>query len=105
MRKICEEDPVLPRRIDPSLPGDLQNVCMKALEKDPANRYGSAREMAADLERFLAGEAVVAAPASYSRRMGGKVAQHLQELEGWRQERRWRRAGMTTCAERWPSAP
>jgi serine/threonine protein kinase len=86
MRKICEEDPILPRRIDPSLPGDLQNVCMKALEKDPANRYGSAREMAADLERYLAGEAVAAAPASYSRRMAGKVAQHLQELEGWRQD-------------------
>ncbi len=86
IRKIREEDPVLPRRIDAAVPGDLQNICMKALEKNPTDRYGSAREMAAELERFLAGEAVLAAPASYSRMMAGKVGQHLRELEGWKRD-------------------
>ena len=43
--------------------------------------------MAADLERFLAGEAVLAAPASYARLMTGKIAQHLRELDGWKQDR------------------
>ena len=78
--------PLLPRRINAAIPGDLQNVCMKALEKAPAARYNSAYEMAADLERFLAGDAVLAAPAAYARLMTGKVAQHLRELEGWKQD-------------------
>ncbi len=87
VRSICQDDPVLPRRIGAEIPGDLQNVCMKALEKAPADRYASAAEMAADLERFLAGEAVLAAPASYARLMTGKIAQHLRELDGWKQDR------------------
>jgi predicted Ser/Thr protein kinase len=84
--QICEQDPVLPRRLNPSIPGELQNICLKALEKTPADRYASAREMAADLERYLAGEPVVAEPTSYVRLMAGKVAQHLKELEGWRRD-------------------
>ena len=87
VRSICQDDPVLPRRLGRDIPGDLQNICMKALEKAPADRYGSAAEMAADLERFLAGEAVLAAPASYARLITGKIAQHLRELDGWRQDR------------------
>ena len=43
--------------------------------------------MAADLERFLAGDAVLAAPAAYARLMTGKIAQHLRELDGWKQDR------------------
>jgi serine/threonine protein kinase len=87
IQSIREEDPVLPRRIDAHIPGDLQNICMKALEKEPASRYHSAYEMAADLERFLAGEAVLAAPTSYARLMTGKIEQHLRDLEGWKQDR------------------
>lgn len=86
IRLICEQDPILPRRIDPAIPGELQNICLKALEKSPANRYSSAQEMARDLERFLAGEAVLANPTSYSRMMAGKIEQHLQELRGWQRD-------------------
>ena len=86
VRSICQQEPVLPRRLDRSIPGDLQNICMKALEKNPADRYGSAREMADDLERFLAGEKVLAAPRSYSDLMSEKIEQHLRELEGWKQD-------------------
>ena len=86
IRRICEQDPVLPRRINPAIPGDLQNICLKALEKNPADRYGSAREMANDLERFLAEEPVLAAPTSYSRLLAGKIDQHLRELKGWSQD-------------------
>jgi predicted Ser/Thr protein kinase len=84
MRAICEQDPILPRRVNAGVPAELQNICLKALEKDPALRYSSAREMAADIERFLAGEPVTAIPASYSRMVAGKIEQHLRELEGWK---------------------
>jgi predicted Ser/Thr protein kinase len=86
VHRICEEDPILPRRIDATIPGELQNICLKALEKSPAQRYASAREMANDLERFLAGEPVLAAPTSYSRLMVGKIDQHLRELAAWKQD-------------------
>ncbi len=87
VQRICEQDPVLPRRLNPDVPGDLQNICLKAMEKKPAERYATAREMADDLERYLAGEPVLAAPSSYSRLMAGKISQHVRELEGWRQDR------------------
>jgi len=87
VERICRQDPVLPRRINATIPGSLQNICLKALEKDPADRYGSAREMAADLERYLAGEPVIAAPVSYARLMAGKIEQHLRELDGWKNDR------------------
>jgi predicted Ser/Thr protein kinase len=86
IRTLYDQDPVLPRRIDPNLPGDLQSICLKALEKDPKNRYASAREMADDLQRFLAGEPILAVPAAYSRMMAGKIEQHVRELAGWTQD-------------------
>src|SRR6267154_1738741 len=86
VRLIREQDPTLPRRKNPEIPRDLQDVCLKALEKKPENRYASAREMADDLERFLAGEKVHAVPTAYSNLMSGKIEQHLRELEGWREE-------------------
>lgn len=86
VRQIREEAPILPRRRNPEVPGELQDICLKALEKKPENRYASAREMADDLERFLAGEKVHAAPTTYSSLMSGKVEQHLRELEGWRED-------------------
>ena len=82
LRSISEEDPALPRRRDPKIPIDLQNICLKALEKDLAQRYRSARDMADDLGRFLAREPVLAEPGAYSRLIGGQVSEHLHDLEG-----------------------
>jgi len=87
VQRICERDPILPRRINSTVPGDLQNICLKALEKNPSDRYSSAGEMARDMERYLADEAILANPTTYSRIMAGKVDQHLRELKGWQQDR------------------
>ena len=86
LRRIREDDPALPRRLNPAIPRDLQDVCLKALEKDPARRYASAREMADDLGRFLAHEPVLAEPGAYTRLITGKVGEHLRDLESWRRE-------------------
>ena len=86
LRSIGTEDPALPRRRDPKIPIDLQNICLKAMEKDPAQRYRSARDMADDLGRFLAREPVLAEPGAYSRLIGGQVSEHLDDLEGWRRD-------------------
>ena len=86
LRLIREEDPALPRRSDPSIPKDLQNICLKALEKSPGHRYASAREMADDLRRYLAHEPVLAEPAAYSRLIAGQVSEHLRDLKSWRHD-------------------
>jgi serine/threonine protein kinase len=48
------------REIDPSIPRPVESICHRALARDPGDRYASAREMAADVERFLDGERVAA---------------------------------------------
>jgi serine/threonine protein kinase len=56
--QILRHEPALPRRLNPSIPRDLETVVLKAIEKEPSARYGSAREFAADLRRFLADQPV-----------------------------------------------
>jgi predicted Ser/Thr protein kinase len=86
LENIRTQDAPLPRRANPGIPRALQNICLKALEKDRAARYATAREMADDLRRYLAGEAVHAEPAAYARLIAGKVGQHMADLESWRSE-------------------
>jgi len=49
---VLEREPLLPRRHNPRVPADLEQVCLRCLEKDPVRRYPSATALAEDLERF-----------------------------------------------------
>ncbi|HYH28741.1 MAG TPA: Stk1 family PASTA domain-containing Ser/Thr kinase [Actinomycetota bacterium] len=60
--KHVREAPVLPSSINPDVPPALEAVIMKALAKNPANRYQRASEMAADLARVRQGLPVAATP-------------------------------------------
>jgi serine/threonine protein kinase/tetratricopeptide (TPR) repeat protein len=60
--QVRSADPVAPCRLQPAVPRDLNTVCLKCLEKDPAKRYLSAGELTADLRRFLASKPVLARP-------------------------------------------
>ncbi len=60
--KHVRETPVPPSQRNPDVPPALDAVVMKALAKNPENRYASARDLREDLERFLAGEDVTATP-------------------------------------------
>ena len=53
LRRILDEEPVAPRRLNPSIRRDLETIILKAMEKEPSARYGSAQALADDLRRFL----------------------------------------------------
>ncbi len=63
-------------KLIPSLRGDLDWIVMKCLEKDRTRRYESANGLAMDVQRYLAGEAVVAAPPSTTYRIRKFVRRH-----------------------------
>src|SRR6185503_408754 len=50
MQRILAGGPLSPRGVDPSLPRDLEVVCLKSLERDRARRYASAAQFADDLQ-------------------------------------------------------
>jgi hypothetical protein len=58
--RVLNEDPVPPRRLNPQVSRDLEAICLKALRKDPADRYASARDLGRDLRHALAGLPVTA---------------------------------------------
>jgi serine/threonine protein kinase len=57
---VRTEEPVSPSRLQPKIPRDLETICLKCLEKDPARRYESAQGLTDDLQRFLEGRLIEA---------------------------------------------
>ncbi len=62
VRRVIVEDPVAPRSLEPTVHPDLETICLRCLEKEPARRYPSAAAVGEDLRRFLSGEAILARP-------------------------------------------
>jgi WD40 repeat protein/serine/threonine protein kinase len=53
LRQIAFDDPQAPRRVNRTIPAELETILLKALQKNPADRYSTAQELADDLRRFL----------------------------------------------------
>jgi serine/threonine-protein kinase len=63
LQRVLHEAPVRPRQVSAAFPEDLEAILLKCLEKEAERRYPSALDLASDLERYLAGQPVLARPA------------------------------------------
>lgn len=62
MDQVRTREPIPPARLQSQVPRDLDTVCLMCLRKDPSQRYATAKDLADDLGRFLAGQPVYARP-------------------------------------------
>ncbi|MHC4778409.1 MAG: bifunctional serine/threonine protein kinase/MFS transporter [Planctomycetota bacterium] len=76
LKQVLLDDPEPPRARNPAVPADLQTICLKCLEKDGADRYGSAGDLADDIGRFLVGDSILAKPAGSLGRIWRKAKQN-----------------------------
>ena len=70
MIQVLDQDPVPISQLNASIPRDLETICLKCLQKDPARRYASAEALGDDLQRFLSDEPIVARPPTRVEQLG-----------------------------------
>jgi len=78
LMKVLEEDPVAPRELNPRIHGDIDTICLKAMAKEKSRRYASAKELADDIRRFIAGEVIAASPAGLIYRLWKKMLRNKE---------------------------
>src|SRR5262249_27910361 len=76
LRQITFEEPRPPRRVRRTIPGELETIVLKALEKNPADRYGTANELAQDLQHYLADRPIQARRPSLAKRAAKWARRH-----------------------------
>ena len=76
LRRIAQDEPVPPRRIDPAIPRDLETILLKALAREPEERYATAQDLADDLRRFLEHRPIAARRPSVMERAAKWLRRH-----------------------------
>ena len=69
LQEVVNTEPVSPRLLNPSVPPDLETLCLKCLEKEPARRYATGQALAEELGRFLNDEPIRAHPVTAAEKL------------------------------------
>ncbi len=75
-RRITEQEPIPPRKIEPRVPVELETIVLKAMAKDPSDRYATAGDLADDLGRFLDDRPILAHRPGFLNRVGKWTLRH-----------------------------
>ncbi len=81
LEQVRTQEPVPPSHLLPTIPRDLESICLKCLQKEPQRRFGSAQEFAEDLGRFLDNRPTLARPTSRLE-AAGKFARRNKVIVG-----------------------
>ena len=76
LHQVLNEEPRSPRSCDAKIPKDLETICLKAMSREPAQRYATAHEFAEDLRRFLNDAPILARPVSSVERIWRSIRRH-----------------------------
>jgi tetratricopeptide (TPR) repeat protein len=76
MRRVIDEPPLPPTRLDGRISRDVETIILKALEKDPGRRYPTAAALQQDIERVLRNEPILARRASWTYRARRGLRRH-----------------------------
>ena len=80
LRQIAIEEPRPVRKVNKAVPADLETIVLKAMAKNPAERYATAQDMARDLGRFLRDEPILARPMTLLKRTRRWVRRHRRVM-------------------------
>jgi eukaryotic-like serine/threonine-protein kinase len=69
LRQIAFEEPRPPRRVNGAIPEELETIVLKAIAKEPADRYATSKELADDLRRYLENKPILARRPTFSQRL------------------------------------
>ncbi|MEM7623652.1 MAG: serine/threonine-protein kinase, partial [Planctomycetota bacterium] len=81
--RMTRFDPALPESLRGDTPPELQKICLRALEREPGDRYRDASALAADLRRYLRREPVLARPTVLVRRFEAQVSEQSDTVREW----------------------
>jgi eukaryotic-like serine/threonine-protein kinase len=91
VQQVLLQEPVPPSRLNPTVPRDLETICLKCLRKEPDNRYASAAALSNDLTCFLEGRPIQARPLNRIARFARWCRRNpTLRRRSWR--RRWHRS-------------
>ncbi|MDB6079607.1 MAG: hypothetical protein JWO82_3354 [Akkermansiaceae bacterium] len=79
LHQVVHADPIPLRRLNASLPRDLETVCLRCLDKEPARRLGGALALVKELDRFLSGKPVLSQPPTLAEKAGRWARRHVRE--------------------------
>lgn len=82
LRAVLEAEPVSPRELAPTVPRELEAICLKCIEKLPSARYRTAEALADDLDRFVRGDPVTARRANLADRAWRFTQRHRVAVGG-----------------------